>query len=449
MATAAANSCSRWDGRRVARLILAFSLGLAALGMAAAPARAAQPRVTVMRIDGVINVFTADYITGGLDSARASGSNLVVIGMDTPGGVDTSMRRIIQAILASPLPVAVYVGPSGARAASAGLYISQAADIVAMAPGTNIGSAHPVFLDATGSVQSGTSVEDQKVLNDSVAYIQGLANLHHRNADWDTDAVKNSVNVTAEKAVELHVADRVSTDLPALLRDVDGQQLEKHGSTITLHTAGALIDQQEMSWFQGLLHALADPQVAYLFFLLAILAIGFEVTHPGAVLPGVVGVLSGLLALVAFESLPVNFAGIALVAFGLVLFASDVHAPTHGVLTAGGVLSLALGSFLILDAGAPFLEPNLWLAVLPPVAVGLILAFLITRAVAARHRPNAVGVNTLLGAEGEAREDVGPGGGLVMVDGALWQAHAEVTVSRGTRVRVQSVEGLHIQVEPV
>ena len=450
MATRAATEHSRWDGRRTARLVLVCTLALGWLGMVAAPARAAQPRVTVLRIDGVINVFTADYIAGGLDAAKADGAGLVVIGMDTPGGIDSSMRRIIQAMLASPLPVAVYVGPSGARAASAGLYISQAADVVAMAPGTNIGSAHPVFLNSgTGQATSATDVESQKVLNDSVAYIQGLATLHGRNATWDADAVKNSVNVPAEQAVELHVADRLSPDLTSLLRDIDGQQLTKNGAQLTIHSASALVDQREMGYFQGLLHALADPQIAYLFMLLAILAIGFEVTHPGAVLPGVIGVIAGALSLVAFESLPVNYAGVALVLFALVLFAADVKAPSHGVLTTGGVLSLALGSFLILDAGAPFLEPNVWLAVLPPLAVGLILAFLVSRAVAARRRPQAVGVATLLGAEGEAREDlVGPEGGLVMVDGALWQATAQVAVSRGAPVRVLSVDGLHLRVEP-
>jgi membrane-bound serine protease (ClpP class) len=181
--------------------------------------------------------------------------------------------------------------------------------------------------------------------------------------------------------------------------------------------------------------------------LLAILAIGFEVTHPGAVLPGVIGVIAGCLALVAFESLPVNFAGVALVLFALLLFAVDVHAPSHGVLTGGGVLSLALGSFLVLDAGAPFLEPNLLLATIPPVAVGLTLAFLVSRAVAARRRPVAVGEVTLLGSEGEVREDLGPDGGLVMVDGALWQATSERLIARGTRVRVRAVAGLHLEVE--
>ena len=427
-----------------------LGLLLAVLGAGTAtPAHAAQGHVTVLRIDGVINVFTADYISGGLDAARNDGAELVVIGMDTPGGLDTSMRQIIQAILASPVPVAVYVGPSGARAASAGLYISQAADILAMAPGTNIGSAHPVFIGAGGTVQTAPSVEEQKVLNDSVALIQGLAALHHRNVDWAVDAVKNSVNVTADKAVEMKVADRLEPDLVALLRDVDGQGIEKQGRARLLHTASALVDQRAMAFWQGLLHALGDPEVAYLFMLLAILGISFEVTHPGAVLPGVVGVIAGAIALVAFGTLPVNLAGVALVLFALVLFAADVHAPTHGVLTTGGVVALALGSFLILDAGAPFLEPNLWLAIGPPVVVGLLLAFLISRAVAVRARPPATGPASMLGTEGEAREDLGTEGGLVMVDGALWQARAAVPVRRGDRVRVRQVEGLHLTVEPV
>jgi len=436
-------------GHRLVRLLLLATLLAAGMLAMGSPARAAQARVSVLRIDGIINVFTADYIGGALDAARNNGTDLVVIGMDTPGGLDTSMRQIIQAILASPVPVAVYVGPSGARAASAGLYITQAADIVAMAPGTNIGSAHPVFIGVSGSVQTAPSVEDQKVLNDSVAFIQGLAALHHRNVDWATDAVKNSVNVPAEKAVELRVADRLEPDLAALLRDVDGQAIQKQGHSTTLHTAAALLDQRSMTFWQGLLHSLADPQVAYLFMLLAILAIGFEITHPGAVLPGVVGVIAGAIALVAFGSLPVNLAGVALVLFALVLFGADVRAPTHGVLTTGGVVSLALGSFLILDAGAPFLEPNIALAIGPPLVVGLMLAFLISRAVAVRHRPPTSGTTAMVGIEGEAREDLGPEGGLVMVDGALWQASAAVPVHRGARVRVRTVEGLRLTVEPV
>ena len=257
--------------------------------------------------------------------------------MDTPGGVDTAMRKIIQAILNTRLPVLVYVSPQGARAASAGLFITQAADVVAMAPGTNIGSAHPVLVDATGSTSSNPtpSVEDQKVLNDSVAYIQSLASLHHRNADWAADAVRNSANVPADQAVSLHVADMVSPDIPTLLRQVDGRQVDKQGKTTTLHTADAALTDDQMGLGAMLLHIIADPQVALLLMLVAVLAIGFEVIHPGAVIPGVVGALAGILALVALETLPVSWAGIALLAFAGLLFAIDVRAPSHGVLTGG------------------------------------------------------------------------------------------------------------------
>lgn len=434
--------------RALATLLVA--LGAAAPQLAPSTAAAADANVAQLRIDGVINVFTADYITAALDRADRSGASAVLVTMDTPGGIDTSMRKIIQAILSSRLPVIVYVSPSGARGASAGLFISQAADVVAMAPGTNIGSAHPVLLDTGpggGSSTSTAAIEDQKVLNDSVAYIRSLAEVHHRNADWAADAVRNSANVTADEAVRLHVADMISPDVPALLRQVDGRQVDKNGRTLTLHTATAQVTSDEMGFFPGLLHVLADPQIALLLMLLAILAIGFEVTHPGAVLPGVVGVLSGILALVSFESLPVSYAGIALVVFAIVLFVVDIKAPSHGVLTAGGVVSLALGSFFILDAGAPFLQPNLALAILPPVGVGLLLAFLVSKAVAARRRPLAAGTERLIGAEGQAREDVGPKGGLVMVDGALWQAHSDAPIPRGSRLRVRAISGLHLEVE--
>jgi membrane-bound serine protease (ClpP class) len=411
---------------------------------------AAAPPVSELRIDGVINVFTADYIAGGITQAEHAGAAAVLVTVDTPGGIDTSMRRIIQAISNTTLPVILYVSPTGARAASAGLYISQAADVVAMAPGTNIGSAHPVLLD-TGSGQSGANpqqdIEGQKVLNDSIAYIQALATQHHRNADWAADAVKNSVNIPAEKAVELHVVDLVSGSTAQLLATIDGRSIEKRGHTVTLHTAGAPVVSHQMGWGQGLLHALADPQIAYLLMLLAILAIGVEITHPGAILPGVTGAIAIVLALVAFESLPVSYAGLALVLFGIVLFAVDIKASTHGVLTTGGILAVALGGFLILDATTPYLEPSLWAILVPPLAVGGLMAFIVGKAIAVRRRRPVTGVQLLVGAEGEARADLSPAGGTVFVEGALWQAHSPVPIPRGAKVRVTGVEGLRLMVE--
>jgi membrane-bound serine protease (ClpP class) len=280
-----------------------------------------------------------------------------------------------------------------------------------------------------------------------VAYIQGLANQHHRNAEWAADAVKNSVNVPAEKAVELHVADLLSSSTAHLLTAVDGRTVEKRGHTLTLHTAGAPVVSHEMGFAQGLLHALADPQIAYLLMLLAILAIGVEITHPGAILPGVTGAIAIVLALVSFESLPVSYAGLALVFFGVVLFAVDIKASTHGVLTTGGILAVALGGFLILDATTPYLEPSLWAVLVPPLSVGGLMAFIVAKAIAVRRRRPVTGIQLLIGAEGEARADLSPAGGTVFVDGALWQAFSSAPIPRGARVRITGVDGLRLTVE--
>src|SRR3979490_2521327 len=284
---------------RLARALISI-LALATAMAATAPSASAQaPQGAQLKLEGVINVFTADYISSGLDRAVRDGDNAVVITMDTPGGLDTAMRRIIKAILACPLPVGVYAGPSGGGAASAGLYISQAADVLAMAPGTNIGSAHPVFFDSSGNLtatdpNSQQAIEEAKVLNDSGAHIEGRANLHRRNASWASDAVRHSVNVTAEEAVSLHVADLLSHDLPSLLRTIDGQSMPKTGGPVTFHTAGAGVAVEEMGIVPRILHDLADPSIAFLILLIAVVAIGYEVTHPGAVIPGVVGVLLGV-----------------------------------------------------------------------------------------------------------------------------------------------------------
>ncbi|HEV3230734.1 MAG TPA: nodulation protein NfeD [Candidatus Dormibacteraeota bacterium] len=434
--------------RRAAIALLAAGL---ALGWAL-PAGAAPPRVERLRIEGIVNVFTADYVLAGIAQAERDGAGAVLITMDTPGGIDTSMRRIIQGIVSTPLPVILYVWPPGARAASAGLYISQAADVVAMAPGTNIGSAHPVLLSTgAGNAPAGSqqAIEDQKVLNDSVAYIQSLAALHHRNADWAAQAVRDSVNAPAELAVTLGVADLVSPDVGHLLTAVDGRSVAKHGATLVLRTAGAEVVARDMGFAAGLLHAIADPDIAYLLMLLAIAGIGFEIVHPGAILPGVVGVTSAVMALASFESLPVSYAGLTLMAFAIVLFVVDVRAPTHGVLTVGGIVALALGSFLFLDQGGIFLdEPSLPLAVLPALIMGGAALVLVRKALAARRRPPATGVERLVGVLGEARTEVGPEGGMVFVDGALWQASAARPIPPGQPVRVSGVRGLRLAVEP-
>src|SRR5436190_241029 len=311
-------------------------------------AAATAPLVVRATLDGDINAATAAYVGQTVQRAEAEHADLLVPVMNTPGGISTSMDDMVGSLLNSRVPVAVYVAPGGARADSAGLFVAQAADVVAMAPNTNIGSAHPI---AASGGNIGGELE-QKVVNDAVARIRDLAASHGRNADWCEQAVRQSVNIGAGQAVSLHVADLQAADPPALLRALDGRSLTRpHAAAVTLHLAGARVEDAAMPWNLQLLNLIVDPNVAYLLLLVAIFGIIGEVTTPGAVLPGTVGVISAILALIAFASLPVNLAGALLILFSFVLFIVDLKAPTHGVLTIGGLVALVLGSALLVDAG--------------------------------------------------------------------------------------------------
>jgi membrane-bound serine protease (ClpP class) len=305
--------------------------------------------------------------------------------MDTPGGISTSMDEMVTTLLNSPVPTIVYVTPSGARADSAGLFVAQAADVVAMAPGTNVGSAHPI---AASGGNIGGELE-QKVVNDAVTRIRDLAASHGRNADWCEQAVRQSVNVSAAQAVSLHVADLQANDLPSLLAALDGRELARpHGGQTALHVAGATVQDDPMPLQLRFLQLITDPNVAYLLLLLAIFGLLGEVTLPGAILPGVVGVISAILALLAFSSLPVNLAGALLVLFAFVLFVIDLKAPTHGVLTVGGILSLVLGSAFLFNTGpigGVALSPLLIAAA--ALACAGLFGFVLGKAVSARRRP--------------------------------------------------------------
>src|SRR5438128_12095169 len=327
-------------------------------------ARAAEPHVPVATLNGVINPITDNYVSNAVDKAVAGHASTLIIALDTPGGLDTSMRDIIKKMLGAPVPVVLFVSRSGARAASAGLYITEAADIAVMAPGTNIGSAHPVSLGsstpaaspaaspgASGATSTAPDIESQKIENDAAAYIRALATLHNRNADWAEKAVRQSINAPADDAVKLGVVDFESRDLDTLLQQLDGRQLSKGGHTYTLQTAKAGIQRDDMSGFDKFLQALADPNLVYLLFLLAIIGIGFWVTHPGLVLPGVVGVIAGLLAALSLFNLPINIAGLLLILLAILLFIVDLKAVTHGVLTTGGIIAMTLGGLLLIDTG--------------------------------------------------------------------------------------------------
>jgi membrane-bound serine protease (ClpP class) len=367
-----------------------WAVGAAALAALAAgapsSASASGPLVVRASLDGEVNTATARYVDQAVRKAESEHAALLVLVLNTPGGLSTSMDDMVTSLLNSQVPVAAFAAPAGARADSAGLFVAQAADVVAMAPGTNIGSAHPI--DAGGGNIGGEL--EQKVVNDAVARIRDLAASHGRNADWCEQAVRQSLNVGAGQAVALHVADLQAQDVPALLTALEGRSLPRpHASPVTLHLAGATVEDFPMPWTLQLLNLIVDPNVAYLLLLVAIFGIIAEVTTPGAVLPGTVGVISAILALVAFTSLPVNLAGVLLILFGFVLFVVDVKAPTHGVLTAGGLVALALGSALLVDAGplgAGFgISP--WLIAVAAVACAVLFGFVVGKAVGARRRP--------------------------------------------------------------
>jgi membrane-bound serine protease (ClpP class) len=419
---------------------------LALLAALPSPARAASPVVLQAGIEGDINSVTSSYVSATVARAESEGARLLVLDMNTPGGISSSMDQIVTTLLNSRVPVVAYVEPAGARADSAGLFVAQAADVVAMAPGTNIGSAHPI----TGSGANIGGDLGQKILNDAVARVRNLATLHGRNADWCEKAVRQSVNVGAEQAVNLHVADLQARDLPALLTALEGRTLHRpHSRDVALKLSGAALEDASMTLPQQLLHALIDPNVAYVLFLLAIFGLIAEVTTPGAILPGTVGVISAVLALLAFSSLPVNLAGALLMLFAFALFVADIKAPTHGILTAGGLVSLVLGSALLVDAGPVGLGINPWLIAGASAAMVLLFAFVIRKAIRARSRPAFVGSEALVGTLGEARDRLDPEGS-VFVAGALWRGvAADGPIPAGATVRVVGRHGLQLSVEPV
>lgn len=443
--------------KRAVRLFFAI-VSLAAL-LPAISARAAGSEVLVATLTGVINPITDTYVSNAVDRAVSSHATALVIAMDTPGGLDTSMRDIIQKIIAAKVPVVVFVSPSGARAASAGMYITESADIAAMAPGTNIGSAHPVSIGgsnpapsaspAASGASSASDIEDQKIENDAAAYARALATLHHHNAAWAEKAVRQSINATAEEAVKLDVVDLASRDLSSLLDSLDGRVVTKGGQSYTLHTANAAIVRYDLSGFDQLLQAVADPNLVYLLFLLAIIGIAFWVTHPGLVLPGVVGVIAGLLAAMSLFNLPINIAGVILILLAFLLFIIDLKAVTHGVLTTGGIVAMTLGGLLLVNTGFLAEAVNIPLLLLTVAVIAGIFLFILRKVIAARRMPYAAGEESMVGTIGTVREPLNPDG-MVFLDGALWQATSnEGPIAVGTQVRVTEVHGLRLAVQPV
>ena len=423
----------------------ALRVGIVAFGVALLVplhAAAATPHVERADLVGDINNIMAAYISGAVDRAETDHADALLIVMNTPGGISTSMDEIVTSLLNSKVPVIVFVYPSGGRAASAGLFVAQAADIVAMAPGTNIGSAHPI--QSTGADITGDL--GAKVLNDAVTRVRNLASMHGRNADWAEQAVRNSVNINAEDAVKLHVADLEIAEPAALMNAIDGRSLPRTSGTIVLHTAGATIEDFPMPYWQVFLNALIDPTVAALLFLLAAYGIITELTSPGAILPGVVGGIAAVLALVSLANLPVNIAGALMMLLALILFLADLKVNTHGILSFGGVLALILGMAFLINTGPVGLGVNPIVIFGSAAITFAFFVFFVDRILRSRRRQVLTGADALVGALGETREELSPEG-LVFVRGALWKAVASNgRIPAGTTVRVVGRKGLKLEV---
>jgi membrane-bound serine protease (ClpP class) len=430
--------------------VAAAWVALSVFLLAPPPGAAQGDQVAVARLRGIITPVAASYVDRALSTAEANGARAFVLQLDTPGGLDSAMRDIVQRILASPIPVVVYVAPPGARAGSAGVYITYSAHVAAMAPNTNIGSATPVSIGEGGETRLSDEMRS-KVTNDAVAYIKSLAAARGRNAEWAEDAVRHAVNATAQEALELGVVNLLAGDLDELLRTIDGTRVTTSRGEVVVRTAGVPVERVEMQPLEGLLHSITDPTIAYLLLSLGSLALIYELSNPGAIFPGVVGGICLLLALYALGTLPVNLAGLLLIGFAMLLFLLDLTTPTHGVLTAGAIVSFVLGSAILINTpeGAPYFSVS-------PVAIGLMTLLLagffgvVVGSVVRSHRRRSVtGREGLLGLSARVRERLDPTG-LVFVDGELWTATTEgPSVEKDALVEVVAVEGLRLRVRPL
>lgn len=419
----------------------------------------AAPPVAVVSIEGAIGPATSDFVSRSLARAAKDGAPLVVLRLDTPGGLDSSMRDIIRDILASPVPVAAWVGPSGARAASAGTFILYASHVAAMAPATNLGAASPVAIGGSPSIgkpeESGKDAKKgaapvgdtmmRKVTNDASAYIRSLAQLRGRNADWAERAVREAVSLSATEAKKMKVIDLVADSVPALLQAVDGRTVEVAGAKRKLATAGAEIHAIEPDWRTRVLSVITNPSVAYLLILAGIYALVFEFSNPGLILPGVVGAICILIAMYAFQLLPVNYAGLALLLFGIAFMVAELWVTTHGVLAVGGLVAFAIGSVMLIDTDVPQFE-------IPYTLIGGVTAasaafvFLIFGMVLRTRRRQVVsGREDMVGAGGEALEDIAAEG-WARVHGERWRVRSSVPLHAGDRLRVTAVNGLLLEV---
>lgn len=426
----------------------AFTMGAAAalwLLSALAPAlQAAEERrvIDVITVSEAITPPIGEYILKSVKQAAESGAQAIVIQLDTPGGLDLSMRDIIKEFLNASVPVVVYVSPSGARAASAGVLITISAHVAAMAPGTNIGAAHPVAM----GIGKADETMMEKVENDAVAYGRGIADQKGRNADWIEDAIRKSVSVTAEEALRLKVIDLVAGDLNQLLETIDGREVKLASGPRVLKTKGAEINRREMGFREKVLITISNPNIAFILFLLGLAGLYFEFSNPGVIVPGIIGGISLILAFFAFQTLPVNYAGILLILFAVILFIAEIKVVSHGVLTIGGVVSLVLGSIMLFESPDPALRVS-WGVLVPAVTiVSLFFIGVISIALRAQMRRVITGGEGMIGAVGQTVTAVHESG-KVLIRGEYWNAFSRTPIEKGKKVAVVGVRELQLEVE--
>lgn len=427
----------------LSRITVSLLIALPLVLLAIPPVAQAEPFVALATYDGVINPVSAEYLHDALVWAEENGAQALVIALNTPGGLDTSMRLIIKDITGATIPVVVYVFPSSGRAASAGVFITMAAHVAVMTPGTNIGAAHPVNMG--GGEMDNTMKE--KVENDSVAYIKSIAQQRGRNAAWAEDAVRKSASVTEREALKLKVIDLVAEDVPALLKQLEGRTINLPSGPAVLKTAGASVREFPMGLRLEWLKAISDPNIAYLLMTIGTIGIIAELYSPGAILPGIVGAISLILAFYSFQSLPVNYAGVLLFLLGIVFFVLEASVTSYGLLAIGGVISMLLGSVMLIKTDAEFLRIS-WSVIVPVVTLAALFAFVIVGlGMRAMRRRPMTGREEMVGLVGIVKTALVPQGQLA-VRGELWEAVSDQPLRPGDEAEVTGVDGLRLRVKP-